>query len=294
METVNKYVSAASTAIWGENSPSTDPHNLQHGEEPISGVQGSGRITDPYDGGNREEQPGAINLDGNTATQEPKSDGAMQKTFEEAAVSSAPSHPKSTLDNNNTTGVIDPSATIGKPITSGANTNSSTDTGTIDPTASITKPLTEPNTSTAPVSAEATQPLPGQEAGSSSGPTETAASTKEQRSTTETENAAFSESATEGGSHTAASEEALKGPQGPAPKSAEDFQKEGNRKGSVVKELDNTKDHEKRTSYESKDSNKESSKSDHSSQDSGKGNGKHGAISKMKEGIKKHLHHSSK
>lgn len=51
METVTKYVNAASTAIWGEN----DSNNAQqHGEEPASGVQGQGRITDPYDGGNRD------------------------------------------------------------------------------------------------------------------------------------------------------------------------------------------------------------------------------------------------
>lgn len=51
METVNKYVNAASTVIWGgDNSPQAQ----QHGEEPISGVQGRGRATDPYDAGNRD------------------------------------------------------------------------------------------------------------------------------------------------------------------------------------------------------------------------------------------------
>jgi hypothetical protein len=51
METVNKYVTAASTVIWGEND---SPQSQQHGEEPMSGVQGKGRATDPYDGGNRD------------------------------------------------------------------------------------------------------------------------------------------------------------------------------------------------------------------------------------------------
>lgn len=51
METVNKYVNAASTVIWGEG---TSPQAQQHGEEPISGVQGKGRATDPYDAGNRD------------------------------------------------------------------------------------------------------------------------------------------------------------------------------------------------------------------------------------------------
>lgn len=51
METVNRYVSAASNVIWGENG---SPHAQQHGEEPVSGVQGKGQATDPYDGGNRD------------------------------------------------------------------------------------------------------------------------------------------------------------------------------------------------------------------------------------------------
>ncbi|KAF5864796.1 hypothetical protein ETB97_006334 [Aspergillus alliaceus] len=39
----------------------------QHGEEPISGVQGRGTATDPYDAGNRSEQPGAPQTQKNTA-----------------------------------------------------------------------------------------------------------------------------------------------------------------------------------------------------------------------------------
>lgn len=55
METVNKYVSAASTALWGDNnSPNAQQIAEQHGEEPISGVQGTGAPTDPYDAGNRQ------------------------------------------------------------------------------------------------------------------------------------------------------------------------------------------------------------------------------------------------
>ncbi|OGE57741.1 hypothetical protein PENARI_c001G03956 [Penicillium arizonense] len=298
MDTVNKYVNAASTAIWGESGSSSTQQNLQHGEEPISGVQGKGAATDPYDAGNREEQPGAVNADGNTAPQEPNL-GGKQQTFEEAALTSVPTPAKSTLDNNNTTGVIDPNASIAEPITgNNTNTTSSTGTGVIDPNASIAKPITGNNTSTAATSAEATQPLPGLGAGSSSEPsnrTDNTTPTKEQRSTPETQqgdssnstgNAAASESAPKGNSHSHASEEALKGPQGPAPKSAEEFMKE-KRKGSVVKEMDNAK---KRTSSDSKHSNK----SEPSSQDSGKSNGKNGAMSKMKEEIKKHLHHSSK
>jgi hypothetical protein len=55
METVNKYVNAASNAIWGQDStPSATQTVQQHGEEPLSGVQGKGDTTDPYDAGNRD------------------------------------------------------------------------------------------------------------------------------------------------------------------------------------------------------------------------------------------------
>ncbi|GIJ86191.1 hypothetical protein Asppvi_005073 [Aspergillus pseudoviridinutans] len=39
----------------------------QHGEEPVSGIQGRGTATDPYDAGNRDEQPGAPQTQDNTA-----------------------------------------------------------------------------------------------------------------------------------------------------------------------------------------------------------------------------------
>jgi hypothetical protein len=55
METVNKYVHAASNAIWGEDGTANATQiTQQHGEEPLSGVQGTGNATDPYDAGNRD------------------------------------------------------------------------------------------------------------------------------------------------------------------------------------------------------------------------------------------------
>ncbi|PLN76672.1 hypothetical protein BDW42DRAFT_178178 [Aspergillus taichungensis] len=39
---------------------SQEQHRQQHGEEPISGVPGRGTVTDPYDAGNRDDQPGAV------------------------------------------------------------------------------------------------------------------------------------------------------------------------------------------------------------------------------------------
>lgn len=54
MDIVNKAVNAASTTFWGENNPHAEQSSVPHGEEPISGVQGKGATTDPYDAGNRE------------------------------------------------------------------------------------------------------------------------------------------------------------------------------------------------------------------------------------------------
>lgn len=48
-ETVNKIIDSGKKAIWGEQTP-----QVAHGEEPISGVQGQGSVTDPYDAGNRD------------------------------------------------------------------------------------------------------------------------------------------------------------------------------------------------------------------------------------------------
>ncbi|KAE8133493.1 hypothetical protein BDV38DRAFT_184897 [Aspergillus pseudotamarii] len=46
---------------------SSEQQWTQHGEEPISGIQGRGTATDPYDAGNRSEQPGAPQSKENTA-----------------------------------------------------------------------------------------------------------------------------------------------------------------------------------------------------------------------------------
>jgi hypothetical protein len=51
METISNAVSAvtetATKAIWGEQ-----PNNETGGSEPVSGVQGKGTSTEPYDAGN--------------------------------------------------------------------------------------------------------------------------------------------------------------------------------------------------------------------------------------------------
>lgn len=54
MEAVNKAIHTASHAIWGENSTQPSKTTSHEHEEPISGVQGKGAAGDPYDAGNRE------------------------------------------------------------------------------------------------------------------------------------------------------------------------------------------------------------------------------------------------
>ncbi|GKZ34669.1 hypothetical protein AbraIFM66950_004983 [Aspergillus brasiliensis] len=71
MDTVNRTFNNASNALWSELHPSQTPDSQyssqQHGDEPLSGIQGRGTATDPYDAGNRDEQPGAPRTKENTA-----------------------------------------------------------------------------------------------------------------------------------------------------------------------------------------------------------------------------------
>ncbi|KAJ5497065.1 hypothetical protein N7463_009052 [Penicillium fimorum] len=238
METVNKYVTAASTVIWGENE---SPKAQQHGEEPMSGVQGQGRATDPYDGGNRDEQPGAIKSDVSTAPMNPILDNKQSKPRETEVTSITTPHAPTSI--TACTSVTPALSMSGEPTESSRiNDNNSK---------------------------------------------------QEQRSTLQAEDGESSEAARS--ARQDVSKEALEGPQGPAPKSAEAFEKESKGNKSVAKD----DDIEKSLSTGSKDSGKSiesplsSNKSEHSSLDSEKA-GKQGTISKVKESVKKHLHHSGK
>ena len=57
METINNTFTNASNSLWSEVHPTQTPDNpyaSQHGDEPLSGIQGKGTATDPYDAGNRD------------------------------------------------------------------------------------------------------------------------------------------------------------------------------------------------------------------------------------------------
>ncbi|KAL2700715.1 hypothetical protein AAEP93_007534 [Penicillium crustosum] len=249
METVNKYVNAASTMIWGEDN---SPQAQQHGEEPISGVQGRGRATDPYDAGNRDEQPGAIKSNANTAPQHPIIDNKPQ--------------------DSEVTSITTPHA----PTSISACTS-------VTPALSISGDPTETSESKSnkPISSGSTESTESKYDNDSS-------SNQEQRSTSQAEGGESSDATRPAHSHEV-SKEALMGPQGPAPRPAEVFEKEYRGKKPAGKE-----DYiEKSSSSESSEKSNDSPLSN-KSESSSHGSGKQGAMSKVKETVKKHIHHSSK
>ncbi|KAJ5152282.1 hypothetical protein N7492_010577 [Penicillium capsulatum] len=245
MDTVNKVVTAASTAIWGENDPRAQQSVQQHGEEPLSGVQGKGVTNDPYDAGNREEQPNAPSTDVNTASQHPTVDGEPKHASSETASGSA----KSTND-----------------------------------TAHGVSEVSNSNTST-----EASKPSTNASNSSDKKSTDSA----EQRSTTQTEGGGASST---GGSsaHGAPSEEALKGPQGPAPHSAEEFEKEAKWRKPAKKEgpakSSESNSSPSKSSEKSEQGSANASGSGGSEKSGGSGNEKHSAMSKVKERLNKVAH----
>lgn len=248
MEAVNKVINSASHAIWGDTDVQSQTAQQSH-EEPISGVQGKGAANDPYDAGNRDEQPDAPASEANTAPQEPRLDSQPVTGVRQPAASSAFDKPSTT-------------ATADTPST----------TATAD-MASTTAAGSSSNTAAAGSSSKATEDT-------SAGAKDEG---KEQRDTDKTESDEKTQKQMDQGRRGTAvimedhgvSKEALKGPQGPAPHTADEFEKEG--KGG------NKDAHTVESKGESGTSSKGSEKSSGS-------NGKQGAMSKMKEGLKKVAH----
>ncbi|KAJ5719372.1 hypothetical protein N7493_007827 [Penicillium malachiteum] len=298
MEAVNRVVNAASTAIWGEDY--THPKDLPHGDEPVSGVQGKGLANDPYDAGNREEQPGAPSPDvGNTAPQEPKLDGKPL---------------------NNT--VIEPS----KPETaSGFAVASNSGSGSVyseSPKTSRAQALEQRNNAEPGAALVSPAPEPTSPSASKKETTEAIEAPETDEHNINSDESAFESEANGQGNDTSmqshspaedphphVSKEALEGPQGPAPRPAEEFEKEAKEK----KSSSHKKNPESPTaaagsggsskSDPSRSSNDSSGTSGHDRASSGisngsgsgksnksNGNGKHGAMAKMKERLNKVAH----
>ena len=227
METVTKYVNAASTAIWGEND-STNAQ--QHGEEPISGVQGQGRVTDPYDGGNRDgkydisiclykpqnianisnnlpaEQPGAIHSDANTAPLNAVLGDKQLEPREREITSITTPQPPCSL-------TACTSITPALPVSDGPTAGSE---GKEDKPISSGSTAGSESKENKPVSNDSTE---------ASRSIDDSSSKQEQRSTSQAEGGESSEAPRTNRTHDV-SKEALSGPQGPAPTPAEDFEKE--------------------------------------------------------------------
>ncbi|OJJ51003.1 hypothetical protein ASPZODRAFT_11850 [Penicilliopsis zonata CBS 506.65] len=97
MEYVDKVVHAASAIFAGDTGNDTttqqqeqrqqSPVNTR--EEPLAGVQGKGTATDPYDAGNREEQPGAPFTQENTAAMSSMKDTSSPSTATATATASS-------------------------------------------------------------------------------------------------------------------------------------------------------------------------------------------------------------
>ncbi|KAL4821238.1 hypothetical protein BDW67DRAFT_150286 [Aspergillus spinulosporus] len=97
METITHAVQSASNALWNEvdalrggqqtQTEQRIPQQQQHGDEPLSGIQGKGTATDPYDAGNRDDQLGApISKDNTAAMTEPLSSttpGTFQDKYQD-------------------------------------------------------------------------------------------------------------------------------------------------------------------------------------------------------------------
>ncbi|CDM30978.1 hypothetical protein DTO013E5_378 [Penicillium roqueforti] len=258
METVTKYVNAASTAIWGEN----DSNNAQqHGEEPASGVQGQGRITDPYDGGNRDEQPGAIHSNANTAPLNAHLDNNQSKP--EVTSITTPHAPSSLTACTSITPAL--------PVSDG-------------PTADSEDKETKPISSGSIADSESKEKKPvSNDSTESTGSNDDNSSKQEQRSTSQAEGGESSEAPHTSRTHDV-SKEALKGPQGPAPTPAEDFEKEYRGKKPAAEDED----------IETNSPSESSGKSPLKPERSPENGEKNGKLSKVKESVKKHLHHSSK
>lgn len=213
METVSRVINTASNAIWGEGS--RQQTTGQEHDEPISGVQGAGGATDPYDAGNREEQPEAPATDTNTAPQDPKLSGQAKNA------NSAEASTGSTTENS-------------QPNVAAGGSSSSKSAGS--------------------------------NPASSGGDKEQRGEGEKSQHESQPER---SVEAVMADHHV--SKEALQGPQGPAPKTAEEFEKDSKRKKDQKPPSD--------------DASKGSEKTDTSS-----GSGKSSHMSKMKETLNKVAH----
>ncbi|CAI7675349.1 unnamed protein product [Penicillium manginii] len=275
METVTKVVHAASTAIWGEGNDSQSTQ--QHGEEPISGVQGKGAANDPYDAGNRDEPASLHTKHTHLSSKD------FQLTF---ASPEQPSAPFTEIDPIAQEPTLDY-----KSQTLDAKTDA---TSTAAPDLNSTTAVTLPKPTETPTSNAQTQSLATEQRSTDNTdklqPTENAAAAGGSGSGSGNSNSS-------GSAKQGVSKEALEGPQGPAPTPASEFEDEAKGKKPAAKETKPVESESPASSSSAKSdtSAKSPSKASSGSGD-GNGNGKHSTLAKVKEGLKKvaHPRHGSK
>ncbi|KAJ5546377.1 Solid-state culture expressed protein (Aos23) [Penicillium frequentans] len=270
MDTINQYVSAASTALWGENAESKN-ENVAHGDEPISGVQGKGMASDPYDAGNRDEQPDAPKSDVNTVAQEPELGGIPLMKADPSV-------------GDTTFGAVSvPGASGSGPSDSSipklAETQAAEQRSTNENAVPKIQELGTQDQDTAESKTVESKTAESKLAEKNITENKTAESNMaEDKVDTAKINEAEKNDELPAPPHNKdASEEALKGPQGPAPKPAEQFEKEEKNKQK--------KPAESRSSGDSDPSSKSSDKASN-----GSGDKKHGAMAKVKETLNKVAH----
>ncbi|EAW13122.1 uncharacterized protein ACLA_015640 [Aspergillus clavatus NRRL 1] len=243
MEAVQKAIYDTTSGIQNlafGTQPETTPCTQQHGEEPLSGVQGRGTATDPYDAGNRDEQPDAPATKDNTA------------------VITEPLESITPLENKPT----DPSPASGAGLKAGAtpspaqeklipsSTNSATETGPGNPIVDLPSPAQEQTNPTASANSNNNTSSSNSNSNNLSEPRSISQSqpnsrplspkSPKQRDLAMSEGVSSSRSppreegdasSSSNGEHGPpqngnVSIEALKGPQGPAPKETADFEQE--------------------------------------------------------------------
>ncbi|GFF34740.1 hypothetical protein IFM58399_03977 [Aspergillus lentulus] len=230
----------------------------QHGEEPVSGVQGRGTPTDPYDAGNRDEQPGAPQTQDNTAVIPEPLESITPIETKPTDVSSA----QSTSDQGPGAGAgaglttalpvaPQPSSTPAQEKSQSQsttpNTNLESGSGPGNPTVDEPSPAQEQSNPTAS-SADTTTSTGSSSSSNNNAPTQSEPEkpAPEQRSQAMPDGDSSSQQKEDGGvpgdverappaTTQQVSVEALKGPQGPAPRDAYEFEKEMDGKPSKTR-----------------------------------------------------------
>ncbi|KAJ5745987.1 hypothetical protein N7520_011169 [Penicillium odoratum] len=259
-DTVNRVVNAASTALWGEGNQ--ESQNIAHGDEPMSGVQGKGSAEDPYDGGNRDDQPDAPKSDVNTAPQKPKLEGMTLNKAE----------PVMTNSSTSASAVAEQRSTEESDVPKKQDLKRSTEESDV-PKKQDPERSTEESDGPKKQDHHRSQGPDGVEVC----PASPTPSHKQQ-----------------------VSKEALEGPQGPPPKTADEFKKETKEKAKKPTEkMEPTSSSDSAPSGSSKTSNNNDQASSGSGNSNGAGSdksGKQSTMSKVKERLHKvaHPHHGNK